>query len=280
MGQASFPPSLHTNLDYQDAIRTAIRQSIYDCLEGNKEIYEVERMINNAIAALKKEIKSLEKVPDKLLDLNNRKIRLALLLSNQPTIEELLTRKMTINEATLHEFILMRLKDITLVFDKSLKKNSRKEAKKLEDELTRLINSDSADSVGQIRTIEEKLAQVEQEFLEKELKFKENFTLLEDEKPSKHFLNLESTKGGYNEINTLREINTTYDPNREEGLDNIKYNVYNSQSVILDKVSEKFQTFYDKQPNLKTSSEELIEFLKSDEDDSPFQEFNSRKIPA
>ena len=156
-----------------------------------------------------------------------------------------------------------------------LKKNTRKEAKKLEDELTRLINCDSAESVVQIRTIEDKLAQVEQEFLEKELKFKENFTLLEDEKPSKHFLNLESTKGGYNEINTLREISTIYDPNREEGLDNIKYNVYNSQPVILDKVRGTFQSFYDKQPNLKTSSEELLEFLKSDEDESPFQEFNS-----
>ena len=79
-------------------------------------------MVNNVIADLKKEIKVLEKDPDKLLDLNNRNIRLALLLSNQPSIEELLTRKMTINEATLHEFILMRFKDITLVFDKSLKK--------------------------------------------------------------------------------------------------------------------------------------------------------------
>ena len=215
-----------------------------------------------------------------MLDLNNRKIRLALHLSNQPTIEELIKRKMTIDDATLHEFILMRLKEVTLVFDKSLKKNSRKENKKLEDELTRLINCDSADSAVKISTIEDKLVQIEQEFLEKELKFKENFTLLEDEKPSNHFLNLESTKGGYNEINILREVLTTFDPNRDEGVDNVKYNTFNSQPVILDKVSEKFQTFYDKQPNLKTSSEELIEFLKSDEDDSPFQEFNSRKIPA
>ena len=124
-------PSLHTNLDYQDAIRTAIRNTIYDCLEGYKEIYEVEKMVNNVIADLKKEIKVLEKDPDKLLDLNNRNIRLALLLSNQPSIEELLTRKMTINEATLHEFILMRLKDITLVFDKSLKKTQGRRPKSL-----------------------------------------------------------------------------------------------------------------------------------------------------
>ena len=124
-------PSLHTNLDYQDAIRTAIRSAIYDCLEGNEVIYEVEKWINSDIAALKEEIKLLKKDPDKLLDLNNRKIRLALHLSNQPTIEELLKRKMTINEATLHEFILMRLKEVTLVFEKSLKKTLERKTKNL-----------------------------------------------------------------------------------------------------------------------------------------------------
>ena len=64
------------------------------------------------ISALKSEIKQLSKDPDKLLNLNNRKIRLALHLSNQPTIEELLKRKMTIYDVTLHEFILMKLKEV------------------------------------------------------------------------------------------------------------------------------------------------------------------------
>ena len=83
------------------------------------------------ITALKDEIKQLSKDPDKLLDLNNRKIRLALHLSNQPTIEELIKRKMTIDDATLHEFILMRLKEVTLVFDKSLKKTLERKIKNL-----------------------------------------------------------------------------------------------------------------------------------------------------
>ena len=91
----------------------------------------MEKWINSDIAALKEEIKLINTDPDKFLDLNNRKIRLILHLSNQPTIEELLKRKMTINEATLHEFILMRLKEVTLVFEKSLKKNTRKETKNL-----------------------------------------------------------------------------------------------------------------------------------------------------
>ena len=34
-------PSLHTNKDYQDTIRTAIRSAIYDCLEGDESIYKV-----------------------------------------------------------------------------------------------------------------------------------------------------------------------------------------------------------------------------------------------
>ena len=83
------------------------------------------------ITKLKDEIKQLSKDPDKLLNLNNRKIRLALHLSNQPTIEELLTRKMKIDDATLHEFILMRLKEVTLVFDKSLKKTLERKMKNL-----------------------------------------------------------------------------------------------------------------------------------------------------
>ena len=115
-------PSLHTNPDYQATIRSAIRSAIYDCLEGDKVIYDVERTIMKDINALNDEIKQLSKDPDRLLDLNNRKIRLALHLSNQPTLDELIKRPMTVSNATLHEFILMKLKEVTLTFEKTLKK--------------------------------------------------------------------------------------------------------------------------------------------------------------
>jgi hypothetical protein len=116
------------------------------------------------------------------------------------------------------------------------------------------------------------------EHLERELQFKENFTLLEDEKPTKKILNLESTKGGYNEITTLRELNTNYDPNKEESNDNIKYNVFNNQPLIRDKVTDNFQEFYKKQPTLKTTRDDLLRFLKSDDDTGPIDAFNSRKV--
>jgi hypothetical protein len=122
-------------------------------------------------------------------------IQLALYLSFEPTIADLIARPLSISSATLHEFILMRLK-VTLIFSKTLKKNTRKETTRLENELTILIDSDSQDSAEKIRLIELEILQKEQEFLEQQLKFKENFTLLEDERATKNFLNLESTKGG------------------------------------------------------------------------------------
>ena len=78
----------------------------------------------------------------------------------------------------------------------------------------------------------------------------------------------------------MREICSQYDPNKEEGLDNIKYNVYHDQPLIRDKVTDKFQEYYKVQPGLKTSRDDLLKFLNSDEDSTPFAEFTSRKIPA
>ena len=77
----------------------------------------------------------------------------------------------------------------------------------------------------------------------------------------------------------MREPTLNFDPTRDEGIDNIKFNVFNDQPLIREKVSGQFQQFYDLQPNLKNSREELIKFLKSDNDESPFEEFCQRKIP-
>ena len=88
------------------------------------------------------------------------------------------------------------------------------------------------------------------------------------------------SKGSYNEITLLREPNPNYDPTLEEAGKNVKLNEFNNQPLIRDKVTGQFQTLYDIQPNLKTSREDLMDFLKSDEDESPFTKFQSRKIPA
>ena len=68
---------------------------------------------------------------------DNLELQLALYLCFEPTIADLLARPMSISNATLHEFILMRLKEVTLIFTKNLEKNTRKkETTRLENELT------------------------------------------------------------------------------------------------------------------------------------------------
>ena len=167
-------------------------------------------------------------------------MHLGLILSNEPNIECLIKRPLAVSNATLHEYILMKLKEVTLKFSKTLKNNTKRDTAKLEEELNDLVNSNDPNSAAKIRNLEEELNLKEQEHLERELQFKENFTLLEDEKPTRNFLKLESTKWGYNEITVLRELDTNFDPEKEESINNIKYNVFNDQPLIREKVTDNF----------------------------------------
>ena len=119
--------------------------------------------------------------------INKLQIHLGMILSNEPTLESLIQRPLAVSNATLHEFILMKLKQVTLTFAKTLKNNTKRETAKLEEELNDLVNSNDPNSAEKIRALEEVLNLKEKEYLERELQFKENFTLLEDEKPSKFF---------------------------------------------------------------------------------------------
>ena len=53
--------------------------------------------------------------------INKLQIHLGMILSNEPTLESLIQRPLAVSNATLHEFILMKLKQVTLTFAKTLK---------------------------------------------------------------------------------------------------------------------------------------------------------------
>ena len=74
--------------------------------------------------------------------------------------------------------------------------------------------------------------------------------------------------------------NPNFNPEIDESDLNTRFHKLSDQALIRDKVTEQFQSFYDIQPTLKTGREDLMKFLKSDEDESPFNKFQSRKIPA
>ena len=101
-------PSKTNNLD-----------SIYDCL-----LCDIELTILKKKKEISKRLKELSTAndPRSRAIFDNLELQLALYLCFEPTIEDLIARPMSISNATLHEFILMRLKQVTLIFSKSLKK--------------------------------------------------------------------------------------------------------------------------------------------------------------
>ena len=105
-------------------IRDKIRQVLYECMVTQDAKCEIEKAVLKKRQSLSINIKELRKDPSKLKELNNHELQLALYLSCEPTIDELLKRPMSISKATLHEFVLMKRKEATLEFSKSLKVNT------------------------------------------------------------------------------------------------------------------------------------------------------------
>ena len=64
--------------------------------------------------------------------------------------------------------------------------------------------------------IESHMRELVDEDVMSDLKDRKNYSILEDERPSKAFLNLENAKRGYNEVILLNKINPNFDPTTEE----------------------------------------------------------------
>ena len=76
---------------------------------------------------------------------------------------------------------------------------------KLRADLTALVTSGG--SGEDILKIEAKMKELEEEDIAKALKLRKNFSILEDERLRKAFLNLENAKQGYNEVILLNKSN-------------------------------------------------------------------------
>ena len=203
-----------------------------------------------------------------------------LLLSLEPTIDELLENDLTINKAALLEYVLLQMKNNTLAHMKRSKKIASNTEYTLKRELQSLIEEENTDgNVEQIYTVESKLKDIETKKLFDILSKKQNYTLLNDEKPTKTFLNLENSKLGYSEITRLRIKNPKFNPNQKEDATNIPYfEITDSQQIRMELHTE-FQNIYKAQSDLNTSQDAITEFLCSDGDTKPLEELQNRRIP-
>ena len=78
--------------------------------------------------------------------------------------------------------------------------------------LNRNTNDQGINS-NDIAQLEHDILEIETDWIKKQISEDNNYKLLEDERPSRSFLNIESGKGGYSNITFLRTPNPHFDCN-------------------------------------------------------------------
>ena len=113
-----------------------------------------------------------------------------------PSTDELVEMATDISKKALHEFLLTKCKEQTMNYTKQFRlKGNIPMINKLRADLTTLVNSGG--SGEDILKIEARMKELEEEDIARALKLRKNFSILEDERPSKAFLNLENAKRGH-----------------------------------------------------------------------------------
>ena len=87
--------------------------------------------------------------------------------------------------------------------------------------------------------------------------------LLENERPSKAFLTMENSKQGYSEITKLRIPNPHFNNLLPQSAANISHFTINDNDLIRYNMTAAFQTIFDKQPDLKNTTKDIIDYANS-----------------
>ena len=212
MGKGIFksPPNVHTNTTYQKLIKNSIKKSIFQSISKTPQT-DLECALFETRIKLEEELKSIQdKVPNWNTQhrQNTLLLTIAILLSNEPTNEELIDRPLDVNKPQLLEFILHNMKEDTIAYSKKEKNNFINTQNELKTTLQNLISDpESEENTINIHKTQENLEHLENKLLYDTLSKKANFNLLHNEKPTKTFLSMEDSKQGYSEITMLRIIN-------------------------------------------------------------------------
>merc|ERR1712240_255615 len=115
----------------------------------------------------------------------------------EATEQELLQRELKCPLVVLHETVLKKVKEATISFTKNLKSVTNSNITSLKRRLNELRNTnDQGINNHDIATLEHDILEIETDWITNQISEDKNYILLEDEKPSRSFLNMESGKGG------------------------------------------------------------------------------------
>ena len=171
------------------------------------------------------------------------------------------------------------MKSETIKYSKRNKIETDTKEETLKEELQALISEDIDEAnLTAIKEKQNKLSAHEEIKLFDILSKKKDFIMLDDERPMKRFLSLESRKAGFSEITRLQIKNPTHNPNLPTNASNIDYYDVTENTQVRSELHQTFKTIYSEQPNLNLSQSALSDYIHSDGDTAPMKELNKRKI--
>ena len=204
-------------------------------------------------------------------------LKYAIALSLEPTMDDINNMESNVRKGTELEMVLMELKQLTTRYAKDQRVKTTVERIIVDNDLKKAIINNDHETAEKVRS---RIAELEGIHLKEELEKRQAFTVLEDERPSKAFLNMENRKGGYNDIGKLGILNPDFDPSKHEcKVSNMKYSrTTNNQKEIRNMTNTSFQKIYDKQTHVKASRTDIERFLRMDDDSAPLEYLESKKI--
>ena len=91
-------------------------------------------------------------------------------------------------------------------------------------------------------------------------------------------MNMENAKSGYSEITKLTVPNPTFNSEIPVTPNNSKTFTITNGDLIRQKMKSTFQEIFKLQQNLKSSENDLINFMNSDNDTAPFETLCRKKL--
>ena len=158
------PPNIHKNLNYQILMKNTIKKAIFSCLEKTDKTQVQEALFETRIKLYEEYMSLHTKVPNWNTQTRKKTLEhtMNLLLSNEPTNEELLQNTLTISKSALLEYVLLQMKTDTIAYTKHNKLLQNNAEKELKQELQTLISNDINNlNIEQITSTQEKLKEFE-----------------------------------------------------------------------------------------------------------------------
>merc|ERR1711888_24692 len=244
----------------------------------NDPIYKeaITHLIKHSIASYIPD----EKLKTSIISLLDSQSRLQILDLTIPTNNSILSHIEDNRKPSLLEFVLYKMRLFTQSYSKKKFAARLLERNEVDRVMENLLQNPNYDKET-YETLKQRAKEIDDEDLKVQLELNKDFIATKEDRGSKIFLTLESAKKGYHEIHKLQKgpLVTVTDPalHAEVIHQNITTNVHEINDILVDT----FQDIYTKQEDLKSSEQDIINFLNCDNDTRPYEELKRRrdKVP-